>query len=269
MKASEILFRPSELYKIMTNPRSKAAEVNGLPNLSEGCKTHLKHKYIEAMYGRSQEIDSKYMKKGREVEEDAITLYSLIKGRAFVNNSIRVQNAYLNGEIDLPHFNSDKVITEITDIKSSYNAHTFIDNLGVIKPANEWQGHGYMMLHTDCQRYNIANVLVNNTEAGIMHELYREGYKWGDDLNTPVWREIEIIKGLVYDKDSFDRMIDLRGCYPVDDKSKAMYNSFIEIPAEARLIEHTFNRDEAKLDAIRERIEACREWMRIMFKLEK
>lgn len=326
MKSTEILFRPSEIHKIMSNPRVKktnldryketaaklvkaiqelddakdkddvsgelitAAEVisaleynvdlltkqlaaqerlKDLPNLSKTCTTYLKRKYVEIMYNRREDIDNKYMKKGRDCEEAGIDLYSMIKGRLFVNNKIRVSNSFFTGEIDLPHYDAEKVMREITDIKNAYSAHTFIDNLETVKDANKYQGLTYMDLHPTVHTYHIANVLIDNTDDAVLNELYRESFKW-DDQDVPADREIEIIRNNIYTADKFAEFIKLRGLdNNPDEAAQEQLDLFVEIPAEARLIEHTFDRDEVAIQSIKDRVIECREWIRIMFNLEK
>jgi hypothetical protein len=327
MKVSEILFRPSEIHKIMSNPRVKktnldrynetakkladalvelgtakealkeksiiisnpdksisALEYNvdlltkqlaaqerlkDLPNLSKTCTTFLKRKYIEIMYNRREEIDNKYMKKGRECEEAGIDLYSMIKGKLFVNNKIRVSNSFFTGEIDLPHYDTERIMREITDIKNSYSAHTFIDNLDTVKDSNKYQGLSYMDLHPTVHTYHIANVLVDNTPDAILLDLHRESYKW-EEGDVPAWRDIQIVKNHIYTEVKFNEFLKFRNLtgHP-DQLAQEQIDSFVEIPAEARLIEHTFERDEVAIQEIKDRIIECREWLRIMFNLEK
>lgn len=313
---TEILFRPSELSKIMASARGKsnrekydemvstleakrteytelknketkkaetiqeriakleneiqvAENLKDLPHLSEGTKTHLRKKMIEIKYNRRKEIENKFMTKGKDCEEEAITLYSILKGRVFENNKDRVNNDYYSGEIDLAWRNKKGEITEISDIKNSWDVFTFFDNEDDIKGSNKWQGIAYMDLHPTVEKYHIANVLVDNTHDAILQELYRESYKWKDG-ETPTWKELEVIKGHVYTQKEFDKFIHLRGCGPTDDKAKKVYESFVEMPAEERLIEHTFTREEIEQDLqkARTRIDECRKYLEMTYGLK-
>lgn len=237
--------------------------VRHLPHLSEGVKKHLRNKMIELKYGRYKEFENKYTTKGKACEEAGITLYSLLKGRVFENNKTRIQNDYFSGEIDIPWF-TKKVMVAITDIKNSYSIHTFFDNLDGIKSANKYQGLGYLDLNPTVKKYHVANVLIDNTADAILLDLHRESYKW-EEGDTPAWRELQILKTHVYSQDKFDEFIHMRGCAPVDDKSKEVYNSFVELPREDRLIEHTFERDEDEINAVKKRIDECRLFMEMTY----
>ena len=91
---------------------------------------------IEIKYDRRKDIDNKYMLKGRALEEAAITFYSLLKRKKFSNNKDRKQNDYFSGEIDIPWRDNGGEIYRITDIKNSYNLHTFWANEDDIKKQN-------------------------------------------------------------------------------------------------------------------------------------
>lgn len=306
-----ILFRPSEIHKIMGSARTKSNRENydvlqerlakyteeydgltrkdtkkayaleynidlmkkriaeaepmkDLPNLPETCRKHLKEKMIEIKYGRYKEVHNKYMQKGKDVEEDSITIYSLIKNKIFKNNKDRRQNEFFTGEIDLPW---DDEVTIISDIKSSYDIHTFFDNEDTVKPENKLQGLGYMDLYPSCQEYRIANVLTDNTDDAILHALYQESYRWKDG-DVPTWRELQIIKEHIYSREHFERFVEMRNIKPVDEKSKKIYDSFVEIPLEQRLIEHTFERDEKEILDIKNRIIECRLYMKMKWGIE-
>lgn len=279
---SQMLDKVSEEYNGLKNKETKKATglkdriekyenqleelkpMKNLPYLSATCKKALRQKMIEIKYRRRKEIESKYTTKGKECEEAGITLYSLIKGKIFENNKDRFCNDYYTGEHDLPWFDKKKVMYRITDIKNSYNIHSFFDNVDTIKDANKWQGVGYMDLHETVKEYSIANVLVDNTEDAILLDLHRESYKWQDG-DTPAWRELEIVKEHVYTIDKFEEFVHVRGCNPIDDNSRKVYESFVEMPQEERLIEHTFERDEKDIQAARDRIDDCRLYMEMIF----
>ena len=313
MKAN-ILFRPSELGKLMGSARGKSnlekyedikakfdkvldeynalenqetkkafglqermtkyltqledlEDTKHLPHLSETCKNQLISKMIEIKYDRYSEISNKYIQKGNDCEEAAITLYSLIKGKLFENNKERIKNDYLSGEIDLEWRDELGSLYRITDIKNSYSIHTFFKNIDSIKPDNKWQGVGYLALHPTVKSYSIANVLVDNTDDAILLELQRESYKWrGGD--TPAWREIQIVKEHIYTKKRFEQFVEMRGCVPLDQQSINAYNSFKELPQKDRLIEHTFERNEEDIQAVYDRLDECRKYLEIVFNIK-
>jgi hypothetical protein len=239
------------------------AEMKLLPNLSQGCKTHLRQKMIEVKFKRYQDVDNKYMTKGRELEEEAITFYSILKGKVFENNKERVTNDYFSGEIDIAWKDEGKV-TRITDIKNSYNVHTFFKNEEDIKKQNYYQGIGYLDLYPTARMFSIANILLNNTPSQVLLDLHRESYKW-DEGDTPVWRELQIIKNHIYTKKEFDEFCTMRGGIPVEGKAKEVYDSFVEIPNKDRIIEHSFARNEEEIQAVHKRIDECRLYLQMIY----
>ena len=250
----------------LQNQIHAAEAMKDLPHLSEGTKKHLRKKMIEIKWGRYKDIQTKYMTKGKDCEEKAIDIYSQIKGMVFENNKERVKNDIYSGEIDLPWYNKKGEMVAISDIKNSWDIHTFYDNEDTIKTANKWQGVAYMDLHPTVEKYHIANILVDNTHDAILNELYRESYQWKDQ-ETPTWRELQVIKSHIYTKAEFDRFIHLRGCTPTTDEDQKVYDSFVEMPIEERMIEHTFIREEVADDIqkARTRMEECRVYLEMIY----
>ena len=70
---NKILFRCHRLGDLMTEPRSKSE------TLSETTKSYLKLLYRELTWDRKKQIESKYLRKGIETEENCLTLLSLEK----------------------------------------------------------------------------------------------------------------------------------------------------------------------------------------------
>lgn len=131
-----MLIRCSSLPKIMTAPRSKS-EV-----LSETAKSYLKELAKEDFYGYSDELDNKYLTKGREVEAEAIELLNILNFTNYEKNTTRKSNDFLTGECDI--YTPELII----DIKSSWSLKTFpatIDDINI--KDYEWQLRGYMYLY--------------------------------------------------------------------------------------------------------------------------
>src|SRR5689334_14038122 len=89
------LFRCHALGLLMTEPKVKSE------TLSETTKTYLAECYVDHIYGRNKEIQSKFLEKGIAVEEDSITLLSRVKKKLYKKNSIRLKNEFVTGEPDL------------------------------------------------------------------------------------------------------------------------------------------------------------------------
>src|SRR5690606_26011628 len=127
-------FHCSSLGKIMTDPRSGTG-------LSETCKAHLMECWIAETYGREKVFENKYMTKGTEVEENAITLYSRAKKKFFKKNTGVLSNEFIIGTPDTYD------VADVIDIKSSWDIFTFFAN--IFKPLNKdyaWQLSGYRTL---------------------------------------------------------------------------------------------------------------------------
>lgn len=167
----ETLIRCSSLGSIMTEPKDKASKAAG--ELSKTAKTHLKSVYILEKYGREKELKSKPIAKGIEVEEDSITLLARVMKRMLYKNEERLSNDFITG---LPDIYDGKTIHNcnfIIDIKSSYDLHSFISNIG--EPLDRdyyYQLQGYMAL-SGAKRAYIAYCLVDTPAHIIEGEKFK------------------------------------------------------------------------------------------------
>jgi len=155
-----MLIRCSSLGKIMTDPRTKGA------GLSEGAKTYLRELAAEEIFGVRFSIDSKYLKKGIEVENDSIALLNSVRGTSLVKNTERRQNEYITGECDL----YDAENKRGHDLKSSWSVQTFpLLSADCEDKGYYYQAQGYMMLW-DAQEWEINYCLVDTPERLIGYE---------------------------------------------------------------------------------------------------
>jgi hypothetical protein len=228
--ANKILFRCSSLGHIMTEPRSKS-EV-----LSESCKTHLADVFVSAKYGRNSDIANRYVKKGTMVEEDSLTLYSRVKRLFYTKNEEWFSNEFISGTPDIILVDG-AMPTEIIDIKSSWDIHTFFRAKS--KELNKlyyWQLMGYMAL-TGAKSGRIAYCLVSTPE--LLQEAERKTlwYKMGQpsgDNNDWIQACAELDKAMVYD----------------------------DIPMQERVYdEFVVERNEEEIERIYTRVKDCRTWM--------
>jgi len=110
----EFKIRASASGKLMTKPRSKS-EV-----LSKTTKSYLEEWTKEQIYGVRKNIQSKYLTKGNQVEDDAIMYASTEKGWLFAEkNEEYFEDDYFCGTPDLILEN------KIIDIKSSWDCFSF------------------------------------------------------------------------------------------------------------------------------------------------
>jgi len=213
----------SSIGKILTEPRSG-------PGLSETCKAHLLEAWIYETYGRTNEIESKYLTKGTMTEEDGITLYALATKTMYKKNTQVFENEFLIGTPD--------IITngQIADIKSSWSIHTFFANFH--KPINKdyvAQITGYMQIVPEIKSGKLVYVLVNTPDVLIEQEKSKLKYKMG-----------------IIDPDANPAY--LEACSEIDKNS-----IFDDIPLDKRYIEFDIN--PIPVDKIYTRVKECREFL--------
>jgi hypothetical protein len=148
------------------------------PELSDTGKSYVEELFIARKYGRNKEILNKYITKGLAVEEDSITLYSRIKKQYFIKNEELFFNDWISGTPDLIHPTADKIITEIVDVKSSWDIWTFMNSKREMNIAYYWQVQGYMAL-TGAKKARVAYCLIDTPEVLLNDEKRRLMYKMG------------------------------------------------------------------------------------------
>jgi len=149
---------PSSLGKIMTEPKSKTE------TLSEGAKTYVKKLAKEFVYNYREQITSKYLDKGIQLEDEAIELYNRVNFTNYVKNTETVTNDWLIGTCDI------LTPTKIIDIKCSWSLGTFpaIPEDGISKDY-EFQGRAYMMLY-NVDFFENAYVMLSTPEDLMRYE---------------------------------------------------------------------------------------------------
>ncbi len=151
--------RASSSGKLMTKPRSKS-EV-----LSKTTKSYLEEWTKEQIYGVRKNIQSKYLTKGNEVEDDAINYASAEKGWLFAEkNEEYFEDEYFCGTPDV--ILEDKII----DIKSSWDCFSFpLFYNGIPNKDYYYQLQTYMHL-TGKRKAQLVYVLMNTPEELTFEE---------------------------------------------------------------------------------------------------
>lgn len=158
---SKVKFHPSQLGKLWVEPQSKAAKEAG--ELSQTSKTYLIELYAQIKYGRKQELDNKYVKKGISQEQNSLLLLSEVLGQFFEKNEETFENEYLIGTPDTFDEDGETVI----DVKSSYSIFSYLSNLdGKLDSSYELQLQAYMLL-TNRNYAKLAYCLVDNSTEEI------------------------------------------------------------------------------------------------------
>jgi len=251
--ANEILFRCSSICYLMTNDRSGK-------NMGETAKTHLVDVYVSNKYNRFTEIKAKQLQKGNDTEEDSITVVSRVTKKFFKKNTEHLHNDFIKGTPDLFEGETIHKAEVIRDTKSSWDIYSFnrAKSKGLIDNYY-WQGMGYMWL-TGANKCFIDYCLNNTPYNLINKELHYESYNHFEN-DTPAWIELQIIANHVYDKETFDKYIGIRGISINDEYAQAVYDGFVEVPLKERHFSFEFDRSEEDIERIKERIKQAREYM--------
>jgi hypothetical protein len=239
---------------------SEYAKIQDQIYLSESCKTHMVDIYVSNKYNRFTEIKAKQLDKGNETEEDSITTVSRITKTFFKKNEEHIHNGYIKGTPDL-YTGEDIYHAEIIrDTKSSWDIYSF--HRAKAKGLNDmykWQGTGYMAL-TGAKKCFIDYCL-NNTPYSLVHkELHYESFNHPDS-DTPAWAELQIIANHVYDRETFEKYIGIRGIQINDKNASAVYDGFVEVPLAERHFCFEFDRNEDDIKALYQRVKECREYL--------
>jgi hypothetical protein len=200
------------------------------PELSTTCKSYLIECYVTAVYKREKDVYSKYMEKGLAVEEDALTLYSLVKNQFFKKNEENLSNEYITGCPDIREFK------HVRDIKSSWDIFTFFNSrITKIDSGYEWQLTGYTWLD-NADSATLAYCLIDTPDTLINKEVNKLMWDMGATTNeTPAFLEA---------------------------KAKLEHSMrFSDIPRTERIHEKLVLRDDRKINQIPDRVKECREWL--------
>jgi hypothetical protein len=154
---------------------SLEAKRDAKPVLSTGAKSYIRELHLYITKGIRQEINSKYIDKGNEVESLSIELAGImLDKKGLFKNDEYFENEYLMGTPD--------VITEdsVIDVKSSWSAATFpFYDTELKNKVYEWQLKAYMMLTGKTVSY-LCYCLVPTPETLILDEMRRVSWKRGE-----------------------------------------------------------------------------------------
>ena len=234
---NQILFRCSQLGKLMTEPRSKTE------TLSETTKKYLAEVYASVKYGQKKDIVNKYIQKGLMVEEDAITLLSRVNKKMYLKNETHLKNGYIMGTPDIYEGEDIRNAEVIIDTKASWDIFTFFG--AKTEPINKdyyWQGQGYMAL-TGAKTFKLAYCLVDTPEV-LINDAKRK-FMWNAGIldENPITEE------------AFEEIE--RNC------------KFSDIPIEERVHTIEIPYDSEAITRLYTRIEDCRAYIQKTFNYPK
>jgi hypothetical protein len=214
--------RCSAIGKIMTNPKTKGE------SLSQTTKTYLQELAVEEIYGIRKEFSSRYTDKGNEVEELSIALCNDVLNLGFIyKNEEHYSNDWISGT---PDVNTDEILL---DVKSNWDAFTFFEKVLDDDLKNKdyfYQLQGYLWL-------------TNKTEALLCYCL----------IDTPLQIVEDEIRREHWKASLIEENSDLRAFVQAK-------HTFGHIPKEKRLKTFKIAKDDEVIEAIKTRIEECREY---------
>ena len=212
--------RCSSIGKIMTNPKTKGE------TLSQTTKTYLQELAVQEVYGIRKEFSSRYTDKGNEVEELSIALCNDVLNLGFIyKNEEHYSNEWVSGT---PDVNTNEILL---DVKSSWDATTFPFFDTELKNKDYfYQLQGYMWL-TEKQESLLCYCLIDTPLQIVEDEIRREHWK----------------------ASLIEESLDLRAFVQAK-------HTFGHIPKEKRVKTFIIQKDDVVIEAIKTRIEECREY---------
>lgn len=144
--------------------------------LADGCIEYLMEVYAwetQQMISVSKEaMDLMQLRKGKEGEQEAGILLSMVDGEIYLQDKQRISNEYLSGEIDYYLGEDIYRATNITDIKNSFDYPTFLKKINKgLENGQREQLAGYGDI-TGSKNLFVANCLISFTPQMI------EDMKW-------------------------------------------------------------------------------------------
>jgi hypothetical protein len=212
--------RCSAIGKIMTSPKLKGEL------LSQTTKTYLQELAVAEKYGIYKEFSSRYTDKGNQVEELSIALCNDVLDLGFIyKNEDHFTNDWIKGT---PDVNTDEILL---DVKSSWDATTFPFFDTELKNKDYfYQLQGYMWL-TGKEECLLCYCLIDTPLQIVEDEIRREHWK----------------------ANLIEESLDLRDFV----QSK---HTFGHIPKKKRVKTFKIAKDDEVIEAIKTRIEQCREY---------
>lgn len=175
---NEILFRASQVGRLMTEPKLKVDKEAG--NLGETAKSYIEEIWLQNKFGYKEEAMTDEMLKGLICEQDSMELVQKVLGGNFrVKNRENFKNDYLTGTPDIILPDS------VEDLKTSFTVKTFFK--AELNSLYYWQGQVYMEL-TGRKNFRLIYCLVNTPEEIVLDLEKRVYYKFSCDEENPHYK---------------------------------------------------------------------------------
>lgn len=225
------------------------------PVLSATTKSYLNELHRAAFFGRTNHISNRYTDKGLMTEKDSMTLYTRVIGPMFKNKERR-ENEFISGE-------PDNAVRKIRDIKSSWSLETFpMYETSIPTKDYEWQLQAYMWLW-EMDEAELVYCL-NDTPFKLIDDVLRS-LDWKTDLfdgngEVRAGREdllVETITNHIFTREGLEEYLQISS-YSLNSK---WFEDFSPVPDELRVKIFEYNRDEKMIEALKEHIPRCREYL--------
>jgi len=231
-------------------------------------------------FSRNFSFTNKYVQKGIDQEEDAITLYQNYRNKVlgintfFINNKKRLENDWISGEADLTDTNDFESCNEGFDTKASWELSTFPYKEDDLDYQYQIQNQCYMWLG-NCNKWTTAYCLVNNTEHLLNNEKQKWYYALGlhktegksdeeliklQEIESEKYKELEV--RLIFDYEKFVGENE----HIMEVTKKEWFENNYDIPLENRVIEKVTIRNEDIIEKLKSRIMISREYLKYLDK---
>lgn len=218
----EFKCRASASGNMMTNGRAK-------DTMGETCKKVTEEWLVGKLTGKRKQIESKYLTRGIAVEDLAIERIAKYYGVTAEKNSTQLENDYFTGEFDV-QINTE--IPMIIDAKSSWDAFTF-PYFELEPPKGYYDQVQVYLALTGLKKGGVAFCLENGTDEEIERLSWKIAKKAGfEEPEIEHWDEAESL--LNYD----------------------------HLPDEMRIKIYEFDRDDARIEAMQQRVIECRNYIK-------
>lgn len=239
--------------------------------------SELRSIHRQETYNRNFFFDNKYVQKGIQQEDEAITNYMVYRNSKglktmFMKNDVRLQNDWFTGEPDLgEHGVEISKWKEGWDTKCSWNLETFPFAEDELDSNYEAQNQVYMDL-TGASQWTTVYVLVNGTEQHVNNEKMKAFYSFNqpseDDKNYPEYeKRCRIIERMmIYD---YDRFVDVNPYHDLFYSRDEWFNTVnpqtglkgLDIPLEDRIIEKVSTYDPKFIEELKNRVKVARKYL--------
>jgi hypothetical protein len=229
-----VKFRASSWGNLMTEPKTKEEKAAG--KLSVTTQKELIKIYNILKYGRKKEITTKHMDKGKQAEEESITLFSRVQKNIYFKNEEQLENEWFTGHVDIFIGESILKAEEVWDIKTRWELDSFMPKLiEEIDKGEEYQLQCYFSL-TGAKSGGIANTLVDCPINILMEEQRRLLYS----MNVVSEESPEYLQAAA----ELERLL-----------------TFPDIDYRERVIKQPVIRDDEMIEKMKAKVPVFREWL--------